>query len=137
MPADLDIITKTYDLIQWTLNHTAKFSRAHRFSLGTRIEGRLYDLLDDLIEAKFTRDKAEILRRAALRTEQIRYQFRLAKDLHLLPLKSHHHALSLLEEIGRQLGAWRRKIQSRDETGDPDRGLAPLRSQAAQDWESR
>jgi hypothetical protein len=63
MSADLQILTKTYDLILWTLGHTAKFPRSHRFSLGTRMEQHLYSLLDDLIEAKYTRDKADILRR--------------------------------------------------------------------------
>jgi hypothetical protein len=88
LPADLQILTRTYDLILWTLNHTAKFPRSHRYSLGTRMEERLYSLLDDLVEAKYTHEKSEILRRAALRLEQIRYQFRLAKDLRVVPLNS-------------------------------------------------
>lgn len=108
MAADLPILTKTYDLVMWTLNHTAKFPRSHRYSLGTRMEQRLYSLFEDLIEAKYTRQKSEILRRAALRLEQIRYQFRMAKDLRLLPLKSHHHAVLLIDDIGRQLGGWRK-----------------------------
>jgi hypothetical protein len=115
MPAELDIITKTYDLILWSANHIVKFPRADRFSLGQRMEDSLNDLLEDLIEAKFTRDKAEILRRAALRAEKIRYQFRQAKDRRLMAPNSHHHAISLLDDIGRQLGAWRRKIGGRDE----------------------
>jgi len=117
MAADLDVITKTYDLTLWAVDHIVKFSRVHRFSLGTRIEDSLHDLLDDLIEAKFTRDKAEILRRAALRAEKIRYRLRLAKDLRELPFNSHRHAIGLLDDIGRQLGAWRRKIGGRDEKG--------------------
>jgi hypothetical protein len=41
MSADLQILTKTYDLSLWTLGHTAKFPRSHRFSLGTRMEHKL------------------------------------------------------------------------------------------------
>jgi len=119
MAADLEILTRTYDLILWTLNHTAKFPRSHRYSLGTRMEERLYSLLDDLVEAKYTRQKSEILRRAALRLEQIRYQFRLAKDLRIVPLNSHHHAITLLDDIGRQLGGWRKKMGGGDETARP------------------
>ena len=78
MAADLEILSRTYDLILWTLNHTAKFPRSHRYSLGTRMEDRLYSLLDDLVEAKYTRQKGDILRRAALRLEQVRYQLRMA-----------------------------------------------------------
>jgi hypothetical protein len=119
MSADLQILTKTYDLILWTLGHTAKFPRSHRFSLGTRMEQHLYSLLDDLIEAKYTRDKADILRRAALRLEQIRYQFRMAKDLRIIALNSHHYAIQCLDDVGRQLGGWRKKVSPHEATRKP------------------
>ena len=115
MARELEILTRTYDLILWTAGHTAKFPRSHRYSLGTRMEQRLYDLHDDLLEAKYTREKAEILRRAALRVEQLRYQFRLAKDLKVLPMRSHRHAVGLLDDIGRQLGGCRKGTATRDE----------------------
>ena len=35
---ELTVITKTYDLILWSCNHTSKFPRNHRFVLGERIE---------------------------------------------------------------------------------------------------
>ena len=35
---ELVVITKTYDLILWSCNHTGKFPRNHRFVLGERIE---------------------------------------------------------------------------------------------------
>ena len=35
---ELTVITKTYDLILWSCNHTSKFPRNHRFILGERIE---------------------------------------------------------------------------------------------------
>lgn len=38
---ELTVITKTYDLILWSCNHTGKFPRNHRFVLGERIERNL------------------------------------------------------------------------------------------------
>ena len=35
---ELNVITKTYDLILWSCDHTSKFPRNHRFVLGERIE---------------------------------------------------------------------------------------------------
>ena len=35
---ELVIITKTYDLILWSCNHTGRFPRQHRFVLGERLE---------------------------------------------------------------------------------------------------
>ena len=33
---ELVVITKTYDLILWSCNHTGRFPRQHRFVLGER-----------------------------------------------------------------------------------------------------
>src|SRR5260370_10404900 len=38
---ELIVITKTYDLILWSCNHTSKYPRNHRFVLGERIERNL------------------------------------------------------------------------------------------------
>ena len=46
------MITKTYDLILWSCNHTSKFPRNHRFVLGERIERNLYGLLETLIRGE-------------------------------------------------------------------------------------
>ena len=43
---ELVVITKTYDLILWSCNHTSRFPRQHRFVLGERLERTLYDLLE-------------------------------------------------------------------------------------------
>jgi hypothetical protein len=60
---ELIVITKTYDLILWSCHHTSCFPRSHRFVLGERIERNLYDLLETLIQAKYTRDRDELLAR--------------------------------------------------------------------------
>ena len=42
---ELTVITKTYDLIVWTVNHTSRFPRNHRHVLGLRIEQHLVSWL--------------------------------------------------------------------------------------------
>src|SRR5229473_8443103 len=79
---ELTVITKTYDLILWSCNHTVKFPRHHRFVLGERIERNLYGLLETLIQAKYTKQRQELLEQANLTLEILRFQMRLAKDLH-------------------------------------------------------
>ena len=41
---ELNVVTRTYDLILWSCNHTGKFPRNHRFVLGERIERNLLAL---------------------------------------------------------------------------------------------
>src|SRR5271168_1588864 len=89
---ELVIITKTYDLILWSCNHTGKFPRNHRFVLGERIERGLYELLETMILAKFSRQRQPLLEKANLMLEVLRFQMRLAKDLRCLTLQSYAFA---------------------------------------------
>ena len=89
---ELVIITKTYDLILWSCNHTGRFPRQHRFVLGERLERTLYDLLETLIQAKYSRDHRSLLDDANLKLEILRFQIRLAKDLQCLQAKSYEFA---------------------------------------------
>jgi hypothetical protein len=45
------VLTKIYDLILWSCNHTSRLPCQHRFVLGERLERNLYDLLETLIRA--------------------------------------------------------------------------------------
>ena len=66
---ELIVITKTYDLILWSCNHTSKFPGNHRFVLGERIERNLYGLLETLIAAKYTKNRQRLLEEANLNLE--------------------------------------------------------------------
>jgi hypothetical protein len=89
---ELIVITKTYDLILWSCHHTGKFPRNHRFVLGERIERNLYDLLETLIRARYTRNRQPLLEQANLTLEILRFQMRLAKDLQCLKTNSYAFA---------------------------------------------
>jgi hypothetical protein len=103
---ELVVITKTYDLILWSCNHTGKFPRNHRFVLGERIERNLYDLLETLVKAKYTRQRQDLLEKANLMLETLRFQMRLAKDLQCLKVESYGFAAKATDEIGKLVGGW-------------------------------
>ena len=64
---ELVVITKPYDLILWSCNHIGKFPRNHRFVLGERIERSLCDLLELLIQAKYSKENRALLDAANLK----------------------------------------------------------------------
>ena len=103
---ELVVITRAYDLVLWSCHHTSRFPRNHRFVLGERIERNLYDLLETLIQARYTRERQALLGQANLTLEVLRFQMRLAKDLQCLKVKSYGHAAKAIDEIGRLVGAW-------------------------------
>jgi hypothetical protein len=99
----LTFITKMYDLILWSCNHTSRFPRNHRFVLGERIERNLYNLLETLIAAKYTKNRQRLLEDANLALEVLRFQMRLAKEV-----ESYAFAAKSIDEIGRLVGGWLR-----------------------------
>jgi hypothetical protein len=105
---ELIVITKTYDLILWTYNHTGRFPRNHRFVLGERIERNVYNLLETLIRAKYTKNRQRLLEDANLMLEILRFQMRLVKDLQCLKVESYGFAAKSIDEIGRLVGGWLR-----------------------------
>jgi 23S rRNA-intervening sequence protein len=105
---ELTIITKTYDLILWSCNHTSRFPRNHRFVLGERIERNLYTLLETLIRAKYNKSRQRLLEESNLTLEILRFQMRLAKDLQCLKVDSYGFASKSIDEIGRLVGRWLR-----------------------------
>ena len=106
---ELTVITKTYDLILWSCNHTSRFPRNHRFVLGERIDRNLYELLETLLQAKYGRERSALLDAANLKLEILRFQMRLAKDLQCFKHNSYQYASKAIDEIGRLIGGWARR----------------------------
>jgi hypothetical protein len=106
MTKELKVIQDFYDFMLWLIQHTEKFPRHHRYSLGLAMENRLQTILALLLRAKYGQAKAEPLTQANLELEVLRFQVRLAKDLKVLPVKSHGYAASSMNGIGAQVGGW-------------------------------
>ena len=106
MPAELKVIADFYDFALWLIRHVEKFPRHHRYSLGRDIEARLQTILALLLRAKYSKSKAGHLAEANIEMEILRFQVRLAKDLGILPARSHGHAAKVMAEVGSQIGGW-------------------------------
>ena len=106
MAKDLKVISDFYDFMLWTLHHTEKFPRHHRYSLGVSIENRLQRILSMLLRARYSKDRNAWLFDANIEVDVLRFQIRLAKDLKVLPIKSHGYAAKVMESIGSQIGGW-------------------------------
>jgi hypothetical protein len=86
--------------------HQSGSPRNHRFVLGERMERNLYNLLETLIAAKYTKNRQRLLEDANLSLEVLRFQMRLAKDLQCLKVESYAFAAKAIDEIGRLVGGW-------------------------------
>ncbi|MBE7385778.1 MAG: diversity-generating retroelement protein Avd [Leptolyngbya sp. SIO1E4] len=103
---DLPIIQKTYDLIKWYIPILNKLPKEHKFTLGDRITNRLYDLLEGLIQARYTRQKLPQLYELNLQLELLRHQTRLLLDFDLMSAKRYAYVGQQINGIGIELGGW-------------------------------
>jgi len=100
------VIARTYDLILWSLPQIAKMPRLHRFTLGERIEILLFEILEGLIEAKYSREKMLRLERVNIQLEKLRFLVRICKDFRYLNLKRYEYFAGKINEVGRLVGGW-------------------------------
>ena len=106
---ELLVIEKMYELLKWSCERISNFPRDRRFTLGDRLEHRLYDIHEGLLRAKYTMDRAPILRDVNMNLELLRFQFRMAKDLRCLSAQGYGFASRSVNEIGRMVGSWLKK----------------------------
>jgi len=107
---ELLAITKAYDLARELTQRVRKFPRDLRFVLGDRLLTTSYDTLDLLIEARYTRDRLLLLRRANVLLERLRFQVRLCSDERLLSLAQYEYVAKGVDEVGRLVGGWTKVV---------------------------
>lgn len=103
------IFTKTYDLLQWLLPHTASWPRHYRFTLTQELSRAALRLQERLLEATLTGDTARRLEQADVELAKVRLYVRLGYDLKCMNAGQYAHASTLIGHVGRLLGAWRGK----------------------------
>jgi hypothetical protein len=106
MPEDLPIIQKTYDLIKWYVPILHRLPRDYRFTLGDRMIVGLYGLLEELIAARYSREKLPKLELINSKLDILRHQTRLLLDFELIQAKRYEYASQLINAVGVDLGSW-------------------------------
>ncbi len=106
MQKEVDAVTKLYDFILWMVPNLDKFPRNQKFVLGDRIETLMLDILEQLIDAAYSKAKQPLLGAANLKLEKLRYLIRLAKDLQLINIKAYEFSARAMDAVGTSIGGW-------------------------------
>lgn len=96
--------------ITWLVPVLEQFPRSQRFLLGDRLQGLALDLLEALVEAQYRKAPRAELQRANLLLEKQRLLWRVAYNLRHADVRRYEHAAREIDEIGRRIGAWLRKL---------------------------
>lgn len=105
---DLPVFVAWLDYLQWLLPTTAKLPRHIRFTFANRIDNLALDVVEDLVEARYSRDRRAVLARANLRPEKLRVLLRLCHALGYFPHARCEHAMRCVNDVGKMVGGWLR-----------------------------
>ena len=106
---ELSIIQKTYDFIKWYVPILCRLPKDRKFILGDRTISQLYDVLENLIVARYAKQKLAYLEPLNGRLDILRYQTRLLFDFELIDRRRYEYASRQTNEIGIELGGWIRQ----------------------------
>ena len=116
-------VQRCHELLAWLIPLLDTFPRNRRFTLGERLESGLIAVLENLVDATYSRDKREALARANRRLAVIRHLWRLCLELKVIGLRRYEHGAKLMLDLGAQIGGW---LRSRNEPAAPAAGgMAP------------
>lgn len=108
MNQESPIFAKAYDLLGWLLPATAKVPKQQRFVLARQIEEAAFAFHRAILRAASRRGRG--LAKADLQLATLRIYLRLACDLRFYSLRQYEHAARLVDELGRLVGGWKRKV---------------------------
>lgn len=103
---ELIIYQKHYDLVLYTFPIIIKYPKDMRFTLGQQTMDCLLDIGRLIVRANREHDRRKTQWEIDQKIEEFRLLTRLAKDLHLLPLRHYSQINERVAEIGRLLGGW-------------------------------
>lgn len=105
-----NLLTRLEDFIVWYLPHLESFPRNYKFLLGDRSVKILLDILEEVADAYYSKDKLEKLQRANIHLEKLRRMLAICTRMKFLNTKQLAFASNRLYEIGTDLGGWIKQV---------------------------
>ena len=96
-----------YDFLNWLLQKNENMPKNIRFTLTSRIDNLALDIIEGIIEARYSRQKREILQRVDLNLEKMRVLMRICQDRQYLDHKGYEYASKHINEAGKMVGGWK------------------------------
>lgn len=89
-----------------------KIGKPERFGIGDKINGLFIDLLELTHEMRFSSASAKLplIDKAISKIDKIKFFAEIGWEHRLIPAKDYSELLKEMEEIGRELGGWKKRL---------------------------
>lgn len=95
------LLVRWYEVVKWLLERAESFPKNQRFIFGQRVADAALDIMDLLVEAAYRKEKREVLVRANLRLERLRWLLQLARERNLLTARQQEFIAEQFLEVDR------------------------------------
>lgn len=106
---DLPVFVKWMDFLKWLLNATEKFPKKARYTHVVRINDIALDVVEGLVEARYSKAKIAHLMKVNLNLEKIRMLLRISYESRFMPHDAYKQAIFGINDVGRMIGGWMRQ----------------------------
>lgn len=111
-PAIPKVFAHWETFVEWLLARTEKFPKRVAMTFRTRLDNLALEVVERLVEARFSKDKMPLLIQINLALEKMRLLLRLCFKQRLLDEKAYLFACEQIDTCGRMIGGWLRQQRS-------------------------
>jgi len=106
--AQMVILTRAFDFLDWLIPRTLDFPRSQRFVVTKRLQDAALDFYECVLDANYCKGQARLekQRQADAALDKVRQYLRLAARWKWLSREQHRHVSAMVAELGRLLGGW-------------------------------
>jgi len=105
-PQQYPVFEQWYKTTDWLLDKCEKFPRDVRYTISNRIGNLAIDILEEITEAIYTKERVKKLDSLNLKLEKLRILCRLCHDRHYLSTQQFSYVTQQINEVGKMLGGW-------------------------------
>ena len=110
MKENYPLFVKWTTVLDWILDRSEKLPKDIRFSVTTRIANYSLDIMEGIIEAIYSKEKARELDSINLDIEKLRVLFRICYRRKYISNTQYEYISRELEETGKMVGGWKKSL---------------------------
>lgn len=110
---DLPVYKKTYDLLLGLFDLSSNLPKAHKYTLGERIQMEAIEVIVNVYKANASIEKVQFISKSREHIEIIRLLIRILYDTKQISLKRMVAINKMIEEISKQLAGWQKHSASK------------------------
>ena len=99
-----------FSLTDWILDKTEKIPVKVRFSIANRMANYAIDNVELIIEAIYSKNKVQLLKKVNMNIEKLRVLFRICYNRRYISEKQYRYIAEKLNENGKMCGGWLKSL---------------------------